>query len=977
VFLPGFRFEPTSGRLWRAGEVVSLRPKTAAVLAHLIAKAGGLVTKEELLSSVWPDGFVGEGALTVCVNELRQVFGDNPRSPTFIATAVRRGYRLVAEVSSAPFQPRHPERLFVGRKAALSTLEDWWDRARQGRRTVGFVEAPAGVGKTALMDEFADRVRSEGATLVGWGQCVEQFGAGEAYLPMLQALDGLCRGPGGAVVAQALRHHAPSWCSQLPGLFKDAALAAAPAGSGSRLLREFAVAIEALSRERPLLGVVEDLHDADQATIELIGYLARRREPAHLLLVGSYRPAELIARARPLRAVVQDLGAHRLCGHLSLELLSVDEVRAYLLARLAPRLASEALVSEVHQRTEGNALFVVAVTEFLVDHDLLVADGAIVGAREPLGALGVPGEVRQMLERQVEVLDEEDQQLLAAAAAAGVEFSAESVRAAMASRAWPPASPVAEVEERCEALARRHAILASAGATEWPDGTVSGGYRFTHEMYREVLYERLTPARRADVHRRIGERLATGYGSDAAEVAAELAMHFERGGDYPAAGTHLTMAATKALSRSAYAEAGSHAQRVLGMLDRLGDPAEGDRLELSARRSQVVAAAASWDWRNPETATSCRRLLALARQRGDTPGVVAALLGLHNHARTRGDLAAVVSCISELDALAEERADPTVELVHHFMHAQADSRAGRCAAAWEHAKALLEVSQSREHGLLALLVGDQFDVAAHLYAGVTLWELGYPDQAQRHAAQAVSTARSYEIPAVLARALWFAATVELHCGKAQRVRALSAELDSLSASYDLRLWGALATVLEGWAIGTLGDPAAGLEKVLRGVAGYAEVGPATGSFPHRLLAELYLATGDAQGGLVAAEEGLDQEARTGDAQGEAELWRLRGELLLARRGSGDLEEAEQSLDRALELAAERGARSWQLRAATSLARLWHGQDRSARARALLQEVYGTFTEGHDTADLRQAGDLLETLASDGRRVHPDARPRRP
>lgn len=540
VCLHDFRFEPASGRLWHIDREVSLRPKTATVLALLVARAGEVVARQDLLRAVWSEGFVSDNALSVCINELRQVFGDDAREPRFIATAHRRGYRLVTEASgesggSAGSVRRDrvdPAPLFVGRARALATLGRWREQARGGRRCVGFVAAQAGAGKTAVVDAFISGLRGDYAPLVGRGQCAEQAGLGEPYLPVLDALAGLCRGPGGDGVREVLRRCAPSWLVQLPGLLDDGEFDALRRrmghNAGPRMLGEFAMAVSELTDRHPLVLVIEDLHDGDRASVELISYLARRREAARLLLVGTYRPAEVIHRAHPLHQVVQDLAARGLCGELALEPLSAAEVGSYLSARLAPRVPSPQLVADVHERTEGNALFVVALCEHLSAGGLLVTEDGAVRTAGRLAALGVPSEVRLTLERQVDALDEQERELLAAASAVGVEFAAEAVRAGLAGR-----RSAAEIEECCDRLAREGALLRHAGTAEWPDGTLVASYRFTHEMYREVLYHRLVPARRALVHLAVGTRIAAGYGARLAEVVAELAVHFERGRGLP------------------------------------------------------------------------------------------------------------------------------------------------------------------------------------------------------------------------------------------------------------------------------------------------------------------------------------------------------------------------------------------------------------------------------------------------------------
>lgn len=963
VYLPGFRFECASGRLWRGEKEVPLRPKAAAVLSVLLAHAGAVVPKQDLIREVWPDAFVGDVALAVCVTELRQAFGDEARHPKYVATAARRGYRLVADVSLAPRQPPAQSRIFVGRGQELTMLRRWWAAALEGSRQVGFVAARAGVGKTALADAFAETVGEPGEVLVGRGDCVELFGSGEPYLPVLDALAGLCTGPGGGPVREALDRYAPSWLLALPGLLDAtgaAALGARTAGAApQRMLREFADVVEAVTVERPLVLVLEDLQDCDKATTGLISYLARRRATARLLLLGTYRPAELAARAHPLHAVMQDLRSGGRCGHLTLELWSAADTAAYLHARLAPRSPSPELVAAVQERTEGNALFAVAVTDSLLATGLLVADGDTVRAADRLDVLGIPDQVRLMLDRQVESLGEADRRLLAVAAAAGMEFTAEAVAGGLSQLGGAELS-AAEVEHRCDELSRLQAVVVPAGVARWPDGTASARYRFAHAMYREVLYGRLAGrARRAQVHHAIGSRLAAGYAGRTGAVAGELAMHFERGLDYPAAAAYRCAAAETALGRSAYPETRRHAQRALDLLDRIDDPSQRARAELRARRAMVVAAAASWGWREPQTRANCARLRTLAEQQQEAGALATALLGLHNDAMMRGDIAAMRECGSQAAELASRTADGTAAMVSHFLQMQAASNAGLPARAWSHALGILDGYDPAAHRPLAVLVGDQFDVAAHLYAGVSLWHLGFPDQARKHAGQAVRDARGRDIPAGLARALWFAAGIHLMCGDAARVKQMAAELGSVCARHDLALWRAGAVVLEGWAAGARGDTAAGLATVREGMAGWAAVATLT-TFYRCLVGELCLATGNTALGLAAVRAGLDALARTWYTQDEPELLRLRGELLL-RDGPDDDGEAERSMLRALQLAAERQARSFELRAATSLARLWQGRGDTRRARALLACAYGRFTEGHDTRDLAVAKAVLAGL----------------
>src|SRR5262245_23588474 len=261
VFGP-FRLDLRDERLWRGPEVTPLSPKTFAVLRCLVTHAGQLVTKEALFEAVWPAAVVSESILTVAIRTLRRVLGDQVRPPRFIETVHGRGYRFIAPLSATmpseqPMMER-PRRslpptvsrppLFVGRDAELAQLAQWWTTVQQGRRQVGMIVGEPGISKTALVEAFVAQVRATEEVWVGHGQCMDRYGMGEAYLPILEALGRLCRGPAGAPLVAVLRQYAPSWLVHLPALLtpedrerlKHLASSVTPA----RMLRELAEAFE-------------------------------------------------------------------------------------------------------------------------------------------------------------------------------------------------------------------------------------------------------------------------------------------------------------------------------------------------------------------------------------------------------------------------------------------------------------------------------------------------------------------------------------------------------------------------------------------------------------------------------------------------------------------------------------------------------------------------------------------------------------
>ncbi len=339
----------------------------------LVSQAGQVVTKEALLQTVWPETVASEGVLTACMGTLRHALGDQARQPRYIATVHRLGYRFVAAVPTAPpvasaLPPpalSHPTlpAAPVGRAAEIAQLHTWFATALRGRRQTVFITGEAGIGKTTVVDAFLHQIDPTVALWMGRGQCIEHYGRGEAYLPLLEALGRLGRAPGGERLVACLQQYAPTWLAQLPALHRAAAGEAGQRpGSGTtrqRMLRELAEALEALSLERPVILVLEDLHWSDVSTVEALALLARRREAARLLVLGTYRPVELIVHQHPLKTLKQELVAHGQGVELPLGYLPREAVEVYMAQSTTAPTPHAATVAWVYQRTAGHPLFMV------------------------------------------------------------------------------------------------------------------------------------------------------------------------------------------------------------------------------------------------------------------------------------------------------------------------------------------------------------------------------------------------------------------------------------------------------------------------------------------------------------------------------------------------------------------------------------------------------------------------------------------
>src|SRR5512135_506251 len=365
-----FELDEANARLLRDGAPVALAPTPFGVLCALARQPGSLLTTNALLDQVWGHQFVTDSVLRTAISELRTALDDDARKPRFIETVSRRGYRFIAATSAivaapplAPVvsQSRSSESpAFIGRTQVLSRLRTNWDLACTGRRRIVWVVGEPGIGKTTLIEHF---IAGLGEVLCIRGQCVDQYGSGEPYLPVLEALSELCRTD--STMVPLLRAVAPTWLLRLPWFStseeRDALRRELAGVTADRMLREMGELLDRSGERRPLLIVTEDLHWSDRATIQLIDYVARRRGNGRLMWLASFRTAEVVALDHPLNPLRRELRLHGLCEEILLDPFSETEVAEYV-AKRSPSVANdEAFVRALHERTDGMPLFVASI----------------------------------------------------------------------------------------------------------------------------------------------------------------------------------------------------------------------------------------------------------------------------------------------------------------------------------------------------------------------------------------------------------------------------------------------------------------------------------------------------------------------------------------------------------------------------------------------------------------------------------------
>jgi DNA-binding winged helix-turn-helix (wHTH) protein/tetratricopeptide (TPR) repeat protein len=954
-----YRLDPVQG-LKRGQREVRLTPRSLAVLALLAGQPGRVVSKDELFTTVWQDTAVTDAALATCIQEIRRALGDQSRDPRFIETVHRRGYRFVARTTDeAAVGPTEALRLpattwLVGREREVGLLIDAFDRARRGIRQLYLISGEAGVGKSAVLAEALARLRERDRVAATWANCVEQYGSGEPYQPLLDALMRMCRGPAGDRTVATLERYAPMWLAQLPGLLaprEAAALQQRLVGAvRDRMLRELTNAVEALASHDTLVLAIEDLHWSDPSTLDWISNVAPRMDPAKLLVIATLRPTSGDEADGQLAQLRESLGARRLAHEISLTGLPTEAVAEYVLRTLPPApsrgSAFERLAERVHHHSGGNPLFMATVLDQLVERGVVTqgADGWDTSDAVEAADLGIPDSIRPVIERQIARLSPIERRVLEAASAVGDTFDLAVVA---------DAAQLDEDGAETTLLhpASRRFVRTSAAALA--DDRRSPQFEFVHTLFRDALYEAIPRSRRAALHLRIAVVEEQASGARAGEMAAELALHFELGGDESRAVHHLQRAGDSARRRSAFREARRHYEHALELLARQPDDAARAARELDLQIGLGAATMATAGFGAPPVEAAYSRARELSQQIGDTPGRFPALFGLWLFYWGRGEVRIADGLARDLRRRAGH--DPDLRLqAAHSSWTTAFSR-GAFEETRRHfrtAKTLYD--RDRHAGMAAMYGSHDPAVCGGMFAGRASAIMGLADESVRLGEEAVTLARSLEHPFSLGLALTFRAASAQALGDHDAATVNADEATTIAREQGFRLMLGWCLAVSGWAAVQRGEADRGGAWIDEAIA----TTRATGSdqFLSYLMAsraEAYLAAGRPGEALQAARDGIAAVARTAERFYEAELHRLSGEALLA--GNGDASAAARALRKGVDIATRQGASLFALRSAVRLVHLAGGMDGN---RDLLVAARGTVARNSGLAEAAEADALL-------------------
>lgn len=968
VSFSSFRLDYRANRLTRGGVPIPLRPKSWAVLAHLLERPGRLVRTDELLDAVWPDVSVTPDTVGKSIGELRRVLGDDIREPKFIETARGQGFRFIGDVRrEEPVADRDPASVptgaapFVGRVPEIERLAYELSRADAAEPKIVFVTGEAGIGKTALVDEF---VRSAGRRpqppWTARGTCVEQHGSCEPYLPVLDALGSLARRRDAAALPEVLRRFAPTWLAQMPWLSPaDAEELRQVLGETrpERMLREFAVLLEELTRDRTLLLQLDDLQWADTATVDLLSFLGRRRQPARCLILGTYRAAEVVAHDHPVGGVARSLVAHGLASEVPVHGFTAGEIERYLRARLPGLHAPARLAEPIHRHTDGNPLFVSATLDHMRSHGWLLetSPGWAVAAPLDLDALGVPDDARRLITDQLRALSPRERELLATAAVAGRRFLARTVAAA--------SGVSAERAEDCfDALSHAARFVRVAAAVPGRPRFSPPCYEFVHELYRRAVYDEIPPTRRSALHRHVGDALERLHSGALAGMASELARHYELAGDAAKALHYLERAAAVALERFAPREAIRLYEDAITITEGLGSESERRTRELSLRLAMAAPLASQFGYPSDALLRNCERANELAAEIGTDEQRFESAYALLHVFTTRADADRVTGVERQLRDLADRIGDPVARML-------ADSARLRAAVlfgSFQKASRLMRGELASTPLAISPQGVTRFGadpiLGARSHHAIGLWFRGEIAEAIRTSSACLAVARAPSTPEMTrCLELLLASLLGVLTRNAELAKPLAAEAEALARARGFELWEAIAGGLSGWARLHTGEPEHAIRQLERATRQLARLGMrlfSTSILAYR--AEAHLTVGDLAAGLAAIDQGLRIAETTLERMYWPELWRLKAELLFAAEGGRTSDAPGTCARRGLEIAQRSGARSLALRTASTWVRVSRGGERDA-AGARLRAIYGSFAGEESTPDLADARALLEEV----------------
>jgi tetratricopeptide (TPR) repeat protein len=578
----------------------------------------------------------------------------------------------------------------------------------------------------------------------------------------------------------------------------------------------------------------------------------------------------------------------------------------------------------------------------------------------------LPARVEGAIEKRIQRLEQEMRSILTIASVEGETFTAEVV------------ARVQQVQERAlvqrlsQELDKQHRLVV-AHLLAWLGSQRLSLYRFRHHLFQHYVYHSLTEMERTYLHEAVGSVLEGLYHEQTEQVAVQLARHFEEAGLTEKAVTYLLQAGRRAARLSAYQEVIAHVTKGLALLERLPDTPERAQTELELQIVLGNALNATKGHGTAEVEQTHSRAWQLSEQlyTGVTPHIFPILFGRWAFYLVRGSHRIAYQLAQEFLQLAQRQHDPAMIVAHWCMGWSFCM--GELVAARPHFEQIVALYTVEHHRPLTFQYGQDPGPTGLALGALDLWLLGYPDQARQWSERAILLAREaahpYTLIATLGSSFWLYSS----CQEPAVAQEQAEEVIEIASKQGLAVGLAWATTIRGWALAQQGQGEAGIAQLRQGLAAFQATQQALLTHHLTLLAEAYDALGEPAAGLAVLDEAAALVEKIGERFWEAEIYRLKGELLLrvggaarslgAVQGMQDSVSPEECFLTAIEIARQQAGKSLELRATVSLARLWQRQGKQSQARRMLADIYGWFTEGFDTIDLQQAKALLQELSA--------------
>jgi class 3 adenylate cyclase/predicted ATPase len=838
----------------------------------------------------------------------------------------------------------------VGRESEVALLLEWWEQVKAGQGQVVLLTGDAGIGKSRLVQMLKERVANESHT--HWECRSSSYFENTALYPMIDLFQRLLRfqaedAPNEklAKLEQMLSQYqlpleesvplfAPLLSLPIPE-HRYPPLNLSPQRQRQKTLETLVAILQELAERQPVLFILEDLHWTDPTTLEFLGLLVEQVPTTAIYTLLTCRPH------------FQPSWHHRsYITEMTLNHLSHTQAEQLVNRMIDGKTFPAEVLQQILIKTDGVPLFVEEMTKAILESGHLKAlDGhcELIGA---LSTLAIPATLQDSLMARLDRLVTA-KAVAQYAAAIGRQFAYELL------------STVSQLDDAT--LQRELGRLVEAEIVYQRGLPPQTTYVFKHALIRDAAYESLLKSTRQYYHQCIAHVLETQFTATVDQQPELLAHHYTEAGLNEQAVSYWHMAGQRASERSAHVEAIAHLRQGLALLQTLPETPQRLQHEVDMHIALGVSLIAAKGYAAPDVGQTYLHAQRLCEHLEDPPRLIPVLRGLWNYYLVRAELQTAHALGEQLLTLAQQTQDPGMLMVAHRALGATLFYLGAGAAAHTHFAQGLALYDPRQHRALAFLYGEDTGVACGTRATWTLWYLGYPDQGLTQSHETVSLAQqvahSYSVGfALSATALFHQLRREEHYTQEHAEAAML-----LAKEQGFPYWMAIGSTLRGWALVRQGQAKEGMAQISQGLMIYRATGAETlRPYFLALLAEAHSIIGQSEAGLVALTEALTRVDKTGERWYQSELYRLKGELLL-QQSANNQAEAENCFHHAISIAQSQQAKSWELRATTSLAKLWQQQGKRQEAYDLLVPVYNWFTEGFDTADLLDAKALLHEL----------------